>query len=341
MHSITLVTVLIFGIVIGSTEAQYNGTYSTIQPVLAEDFADPSLVNVNGTWFAFATSGNGHNIQVAASPSFTTHEWRLLNETNVLPDPGPWALNKDIWAPDVVQLEDGRWVMYYAAPLVDNKDMHCIGAATSTSIVGPYEPQKDPFACPKEDGGAIDASGFVDPKSGNLYVVYKVDGNSINAHGGDCNGNPDPSNGYLHPTPIMLQQVSKADGITKMGDPVQLLDRGEADGPLVEAPSLFYNSESGLYFLTFSSNCYATDLYDIGFAYSSCLDTEFVKSKYPLMTTQSIGVSAPGGADMSDDGKYALYHATVDKTENGSPIRYMYAAEADQAGLDVSAIPLV
>lgn len=104
MHSITLVTVLIFGIVIGSTEAQYNGTYSTIQPVLAEDFADPSLVNVNGTWFAFATSGNGHNIQVAASPSFTNHEWRLLNETNVLPDPGPWALNKDIWAPDVVQL---------------------------------------------------------------------------------------------------------------------------------------------------------------------------------------------------------------------------------------------
>lgn len=230
--------------------------------------------------------------------------------------------------------------MYYAAPVPDDSSKHCVGAATSTSIIGPYEPQDEPFACPLKDGGAIDASGFLDPKSGNLYVVYKIDGNSMNEGGGPCNGNPNPD-GSLHPTPIMLQQVSKADGIKKIGDPVQILDRSEADGPLVEAPSLFYNNESALYFLTFSSNCYATELYDISFAYSTCLEDAFVKSKYPLMTTQSVGVSAPGGADMSDDGKYALYHGTVGRKEDGNPIRYMYAAEADQAGLDMSAIPII
>jgi len=230
--------------------------------------------------------------------------------------------------------------MYYAAPVLGNSSKHCVGAATSTSILGPYEPQGEPFACPLDEGGAIDASGFLDPRSGNLYVVYKIDGNNMNEHGGPCNGNPGPD-GYLHPTPIMLQQVSREDGITKIGNPIQILDRSEADGPLVEAPSLFYNNESSLYFLTFSSNCYATDLYDIGFAYSTCLDTGFIKSQYPLMTTQSIGVTAPGGADMSDDGKYAIYHGTIKRSHGGGPIRYMYAAEADQAGLDMSATPVM
>ena len=105
MDSLTILAVLTFSIVIISTRAQSNTAYGTIQPVLAVDFADPSMIEVNGTWFAFATSGNGYNVQAAASPSFTNHEWRLLNETNVLPDPGPWAMNdRNIWAPDVIHL---------------------------------------------------------------------------------------------------------------------------------------------------------------------------------------------------------------------------------------------
>lgn len=108
MHTHRLVVLLSFGVWISSSKAQYNATYGTIQPVLEVDFADPALINVNGTWFAFATSGNGQNIQIAASPSFTKHEWRMLNGTNVLPDPGPWAVNdQNIWAPDVVQLVGG------------------------------------------------------------------------------------------------------------------------------------------------------------------------------------------------------------------------------------------
>lgn len=106
MHFITLLlTVLAFNVWISSSQAQYNTTYGTVQPVLSEDFADPSIVEVNGNWFAFATSGNGHNIQVAVSPSFTNHEWRLMDETDVLPDPGRWAINDQrVWAPDVIQM---------------------------------------------------------------------------------------------------------------------------------------------------------------------------------------------------------------------------------------------
>lgn len=40
----------------------------------------------------------------------------------------------------------------------------------------------------------------------------------------------------------MLQQVSMSDGVTLIGDPVELLDREEADGMLVEAPNLFVST---------------------------------------------------------------------------------------------------
>lgn len=216
--------------------------------------------------------------------------------------------------------------------------MHCIGAATSNNVIGPYSPTESPLACPLDQVGAIDPAGFKDPKTGNLYIVYKVDGNSLDTGPGACGG-PD-ADGIYHPTPIMLQQVSKEDGTTLIGSPIQILDRGQYDGLLVEAPNLFYNENSGLYFLTFSRNCYSTDLYDIGFAYSTCLDNEFVKSSYALMTTWTGSVMAPGGADTTPDGEYALYHGTVGKDANGGPVRYLFAAEAMVAGLGMFSYPL-
>lgn len=231
--------------------------------------------------------------------------------------------------------------MYYAATWpnkVSGKTMHCIGAATSNNVIGPYDPTDEPLACPLDQGGAIDPAGFQDPKTGNLYVVYKVDGNSLNTGPGACGG-PDAQGNY-HATPIMLQQLSSEDGVTLIGSPTKILDRGQDDGPLVEAPNLFYNETSSLYFLTFSSNCYSTDFYDVSFAYSTCLDSEFIKSPYALMTTSTGAVVAPGGADMTPDGKLALYHGTVGKDENGEPVRYLFAAEAMVAGLDMFTFPL-
>jgi len=50
--------------------------------------------------------------------------------------------------------------------------VHCVGAATSSKILGPYTPQTIPLVCPVSLGGAIDASGFED--NGQRYIVYKI-----------------------------------------------------------------------------------------------------------------------------------------------------------------------
>lgn len=39
----------------------------------------------------------------------------------------------------------------------------------------------------------------------------------------------------------MLQEM-EADGVTPTGNPVQILDRGPYDGPLIEAPALILHN---------------------------------------------------------------------------------------------------
>lgn len=135
----------------------------------------------------------------------------------------------------------------------------------------------------------------------------------------------------------MIQQVDAADGVSVLGEAIQILDRGESDGPLIEAPSLFYQPDYEMYYLTFSSNCYSTDNYDISFAYSSDLYRTFQKSTKPIMTSGSGPVRAPGGADMTADGRFAVFHGSVGTDEKGEPIRYMFAAESEQIGTDMTA----
>ena len=65
--------------------------------------------------------------------------------------------------------------MYYSGAVATNNTHHCVGAATSATITGPYTPQANALYCPIAQGGAIDASWFVDT-GGQRYVLYKVDG---------------------------------------------------------------------------------------------------------------------------------------------------------------------
>ena len=331
--------------------AQLNQTASIVKPVLARNFPDPTVVAHGGSWFAFSTSSNKKNVQAAVSADFIKHNWRILDDVDALPDPGPWAMNdQNIWAPDVIQLvshprhhavyadilkDDFRWIMYYAAPVKSDPSKHCIGAGYSNNILGPYQPLNEPIACPLDRGGAIDPEAFKDPRTGHQYIIYKVDGNSLNNSTGPCRGTGNPKD--FHATPILAQQVNTKDGVTPIGSPFQLIDRDAEDGPLVEAPSIFYNCQCGYYFLTFSSNCFETESYDIKYAYSKNLPGPYRRGSAPLMSTIAGPVSAPGGADMISNGTFAVFHGTVEPDENGGLTRHMYAAESQQISNDMSA----
>ena len=124
----------------------------------------------------------------------------------------------------------------------------------------------------------------------------------------------------------MLQRVRKDDGVTKIGGATAILHLGPHDGPLIEAPSLFY--KHGVYFLFFSSNCFSTDLYDISYATATNIDGQYVKASVPLMQTKDGKVKAPGGADVNRSGSLIAFHGTVGTNVPGKLVRNMYTAIA-------------
>lgn len=162
---------------------------SVTGPAIAANFPDPCVIKVNSTWYAFATrtKGTTEHVQVASSSDFTTWTvWENSDGTpyNALPNLPAWvdtssSTSNNVWAPDVSQLDDGTFVMYYSATAASSSSgKHCVGGATASNVTGPYTAQANFMFCNLTAGGAIDPAGFRD-HDGQRYVVYKVDGNAI------------------------------------------------------------------------------------------------------------------------------------------------------------------
>ncbi|CAG8955928.1 hypothetical protein HYFRA_00008781 [Hymenoscyphus fraxineus] len=269
-----------------------------LEPVLKTNFPDPAVIydvgTAGGAFLAFATEGNGHKVQVAQSSNGWGGPWNLLNR-DLLPNPGAWSTGNAVWAPDVRKI-GSKYVLYYAAQTKADVTKHCVGSATADNVLGPYTAQSEPIDCSLVAGGAIDISGFTDT-DGKRYVVYKIDGNGL------C-GNP---NKGPQATPLMLQEMA-GDGITKIGEPTKILDKGPGDGPLIEAPNLI--KVNGIYIVFFSSNCFNSGLYDISYATATSIKGPYTKAAPALLLPgNSWGLVNPGGAQATDDGKGLVFHA--------------------------------
>lgn len=277
----------------------FNKTSTPIFAAITRDFPDPSILEGEDGWYAFATASGDKQVQVAkaATPG---GPWEYL-DVDLLPDPGAWTTGRNTWAPDVRMVEDGTYVMYYSGQLASDHAHHCIGVATADNITGPWTANDEPWICDMARGGSIDPSGFRDEDTGRRYVVYKVDGNSI-GRGGDCNNGIEPK----QPTPIMLQEVG-GDGTTRVGAAVELLDRTDADGPLVEAPNLI-RAADGSYVLFYSSHCFTSAAYDVKYAVSDTVAGPYARKPGPLFRSGFYSLASPGGATSVEEGGVMVFH---------------------------------
>ena len=163
---------------------------------------------------------------------------------------------------------------------------------------------QNPVFCDVTSGGAIDPNGVVDPDTGNFYVVYKVDGNSL-GHGGACGNTVAP----IQPTPIILQQVSSIDGVTPVGGGIEILVNEAEDGPMIEAPALMYNAQSGGYVLFYNSGCFTDTSYSIRYAVSmgGVAGPYARQGVFASTGSTSADVQLPGGIDVAGDGVHAVF----------------------------------
>jgi len=150
---------------------------------------DPSIIKVQNDYYVFGS-------HLAAAKSKDLMKWELVasgaNVTNPLfedvvkelKDTFDWAQTDTLWAADVIQLEDGKFYMYYNACKGDSP-RSALGIAVADNIEGPYKDKgiflkSGMWGEPSEDGTIYDATkhpNVVDPdtffdEKGKLWMVY-------------------------------------------------------------------------------------------------------------------------------------------------------------------------
>ena len=235
--------------------------------------------------------------------------------------------------------------MYYSAATAEDPRKHCIGAAISATVAGPFTPFNVTIACDLAAGGAIDPDLFHDPQYDAYYLLYKVDGNSIGS-GGTCGNSNDPKT----PTPIALQQLS-SDLTIPTGNPVYLFSNGVSDlgsnvivnypdGPNVEGPALFFHD--GTYYLAYNSGCFAEESYEVKYLVCEGAPALYACGRWSdgqsdesvlLKTGSSPSLFAPGSMDVvvGENATRIVFHGDINvdwfADQSQERVRGMFALE--------------
>ena len=195
-------------------------------PVVPGDHPDPTIIEVDGVFWASATSGEW-------SPQFplfrSTDLVGWLPAGAIFPVQPGWA-EGSFWAPELIHDEvSGRFLVWYVGkkrggPL-------CIAVATAEQAAGPYR-DLGPLIC--EEDGSIDPC-FARDEHGEPYLIWKEDGNSQG-----------------RPTPIWAQALS-ADLMRLEGEKTRLIvnDQPWEEG-VVEGPYIL--RRSGWFYLFYAGN---------------------------------------------------------------------------------------
>lgn len=266
-------------------EAQAAGPGQFVNPVVETNLPDPGLLEDDGTFYLYATEGEGQNIQTMTSSDLVSWE----PGEDALPQLGVWALPGKTWAPEVIEV-DGSYVMFYTAA-DEASGRQCVGRAVGTEPAGPFvDDSKSAFVCQADLGGSIDANPVRTP-DGSLYLYWKNDGNC-------CGEQVD----------IWGQELD-ADAAALVGRPVALLSNTQVwEGDLVEAPQMIVNGTDHVLF--YAANAYNTDQYAQGYASCEGPLGPCVAAPEPLLQTNS-AAAGPGHGYVFELGGQAwiIYHA--------------------------------
>ena len=269
-----------------SSSSPSSGAIGFRNPVYDGNFPDPMVVaGENGTYWAFATNGNGSNVQTLTSKNLIN--WVPSNDA--LPQLPAWSNPGKVWAPEVARNSAG-YVLYYTTSVMSS-GVQCVGVGVATKLAGPYiDKSRKPLVCQPDQGGSIDAHPFT-ASQGKRYLYWKNDGNAIGLD-----------------TYISVQELDDT-GTTLVGKPKRLIRQDLAwEGRLVEAP--FVWEENGKFHLFYSANAFDSYSYAIGHAVADTPLGPFTKSQDPVVASNDVAAGPGHCALIRKGGKvWMVYHA--------------------------------
>lgn len=239
------------------------------RPVYRGDFADPTVLVVDGTYYAYATNAQDENLPVIESTDLD--HWSAVGDAMpVLPS---WVQDGFTWSPSVVADPTGGYELFFTAydPAMHHE---CLGRATASSPLGPFvSAGEQPFLCQTSHGGAIDPSVYA--ARGSDYLVWKSDGETGQVQE-VWSQRLGPEDRALVGRPALLQK------------PDQSWEGGVIEGPTLAAIG-------GSLYLLFSGNAWTSADYAIGATTcASPLGPCAPSGPTPILGSTTSG-SGPGG----------------------------------------------
>ena len=286
---------------VGPNRPEYNNaTYQN--PLSTQSCADPAVFYDSEKTKKFYLACSGGRFPIRVSDDAIT--WKPLGKSIVTSASGlaTWAETGRSWAPALGKVGD-HYVGYYTQNILSDVYNNsysgrtnlwgAIGVSSSTDIE--RENFKEPLTVPivRDDvaGGIIDPSLFVDPVSGQPYLLYKPD-----------------SNGIFKNTSILIRPLGpKGLGFTGPGTVIQR--GGSQIESLIEGPEMIMRN--GYYYLFFSSGSWAQTSYRVYVVRSKNILGPYEGKRLVLSGRVGGKFEAPGhGSIMTVNQKdYYVYHA--------------------------------
>ena len=299
MRRLTIAAGLLLAVVLSPTAAG-QGVAPPVappplpSPVVAGDWPDPDVTQIDGSYYAVATSG-GWAPTFRILRSADLRAWTIAG--SVFRRAPAWAKDS-FWAPELAALPSGGYALFYSAmpkrawrtradgtTAVDPRGRrarpwYCLGVATAPAPLGPWRDLGRPLRCTPR--GTIDPTPVVDGDS--LHLVYKEDGNA-----------------FRRPTPILIQQL-RADGRALLGEPRELIrNRAPWEREVVEAPELV--QRDGAWHMLYSGNlcCSPRCAYAVGAARAPQLTGPWTRHPGNPILRSGNGWRCPGHVSLIGD----------------------------------------
>ena len=278
-----------------------------VNPVIDADFPDPDVIEVEGTYYAYATTnGTGNiegtkNIQVARSDDLV--HWEMLPDA--LPELPSWSgfatsfagtPERATWAPDVERIGD-TYVLYYSAPALKEREFQdappaCVGRAISSTPAGPFrDTSSGPLVCEPAQGFTIDPAFFRDA-DGTPYLFWRQ----------GCCGLP---------ARIFVAELSE-DGLELAGEPIDTGVRNDQPWEARTVESAAVVLHEGTYYLLYAGNSTLSYEYGVGYATSRTVTGPYSKpTDEPILVGagRAAGPGHPGVFVNRDGDLWVAYHA--------------------------------
>jgi hypothetical protein len=274
------------------------------------DFPDPSVIAVDGVYYAFGTNGPTGAVQVLSSTDLV--HWQI--RAAALAQLPAWAEGGGTWAPSV-HLVGTTYVMYYAVRQAAS-DTECISDAVSTAPAGPYlDVTSGPLVCQNALGGSIDPDMYTD-EHGFMHLTWR----SLGAPAGQ-------------PAQLWSQYLT-GDGTALLGTPYPLLTADSTwEGGVIENPSM--TQVGGAWTLLYSANDWNSDRYVTAYATCTSENGPCTMPAQPILLHSTDKVAGPGGAQVftSVHGAPLVAYAAWDAGHVGYPnIRRLHIARLSFSG---------